>query len=89
MRELFIDDNLKRKLSKLSKKDKTLYIAVMRKIEEILSSEQIDHFKNLKKPLQRFKRVHITGSHILIFKYIKAEEKVIFYDLDHRDKIYR
>jgi len=56
MREFSIEEDLKKNLSKISKKDKILYNAIMKKIEEILTCEDVNHYKNLKKPLQDFKR---------------------------------
>ena len=88
MREFSIEDNLKKKLSKLSKKDTIMYSSVMKKFEEILTCKDINHYKNLKKPLQDFKRVHIKSSFVLIFKYIESDDKVVFFDLDHHDNIY-
>ena len=84
MHEFLIEDKLKRKLKKLFKKDNQLYNSVMNKIDEILNCTDLSHYKNLKKPMQRFKRVHI-GSFVLIFK---VQRKIIFYELEHHDKIY-
>jgi len=83
-----IEDKLKIKLRKLSKKDKKTYNSVMTKIEKIVSSQNIEHFKNLRKPLQGFKRVHITKRFVLVFKYLKSKDLVKFYELEHRDKVY-
>ena len=88
MREFSIEYNLKRKLSKLSNKDKIMYSSVMKKFEEILICDNVNHYKNLRKPLQDFKRVHIKSSFVLIFKYIESDDKVVFFDLDHHDNIY-
>ena len=89
MREFSIEEDLKKNLSKISKKDKILYNAIMKKIEEILTCEDVNHYKNLKKPLQDFKRVHVKSSFVLIFKYIESEDKVVFYRLKHHDDIYQ
>ncbi len=88
MREFLIEDDLKKMLSKISKKNKPLYESVMKKFEEILNCIDVNHYKNLRKPLQEFKRVHIRSSFVLIFKHIKSEDKIIFYKLDHHDNIY-
>jgi len=88
MRDFSIEENLKKKLSKLSKKDKVMYDAIMKKFEEIIACNDVNHYKNLRRPLQNFKRVHVKSSFVLIFKYIKSENKVIFYELDHHDNIY-
>ena len=88
MREFLIEEDLKKTLSKIFKKDKVLYNTIMKKIEEILTCEDVNHYKNLRKPLQDFKRVHIKSSFVLTFKYISSEDKVVFYKLGHHDDIY-
>ena len=84
-----MEEKLKKKLVKLSKKDKPIYSAVISKIKEIISSRFIEHYKNLRKPLNSFKRVHVMKSFVLIFKYVKSKNLVQFYDFDHHDKIYK
>ena len=84
-----IKPNLKRTLNKISKKDKTLYNRTIKKIQEIINSKNIDHYKNLKSPLQEYKRIHIIGPFVLIFKHIKEENKLIFSELNHHDYIYK
>ena len=79
-----IHSDLDESLKKLSKKDKVLFEHIMKKIEEICCSD-IDHYKNLKKPLQDYKRVHI-GHFVLLFK-VKGD-LIIFRYLEHHDKIY-
>lgn len=76
-------------MKKLFKRDRKTYDAVMSKIEEIVSSPDVEHYKSLKKPLQDMKRVHIGKSFVLVFRYIKSEDYVKFYDFDHHDKVYR
>lgn len=73
---------------KTSKKDKVMYEALMSKMDEILTCDDVNHYKNLKKPLQDFKRVHIKGPFVLLFKYIPSDDRIIFYDLDHHDVVY-
>ena len=89
MREFEIESNLRKTLSKLYRKEKRRYDLIMNKIEKILTSKNVDRYKNLRKPLQRFKRVHINSNFVLVFKYDKAQDLVIFYDFDHHDKIYK
>jgi mRNA-degrading endonuclease RelE of RelBE toxin-antitoxin system len=60
---------------------------VLKKIDEILHSEDLDHYKNLKHDLKEKKRVHV-GHFVLVFKWVKEENKVIFLDFDHHDNIY-
>ncbi len=88
MHNFSIDGGLERTLVKLYKKDIKTYKAVIEKIDEISNSADINHYKNLRKPLQHLKRVHVNGPFVLTFKYDASEDKVVFYDFDHHDKIY-
>lgn len=88
MRDFLTEEGLKKILAKLFKKDRSTYEALMGKIKEIVNCEKVNHYKNLRNPLQHLKRVHI-GSFVLTFKYLEAEDKVIFYDFDHHDNIYK
>lgn len=75
-------------LEKLLRKDKVLYEQVMKKIDEIINSGDVEHYKNLRYNLKEYKRVHI-GSFVLVFKFDKGFNLIIFEDLDHHDNIYR
>ena len=81
-------DHLKRVLHKLSRKDPESYKAVKNKIEEIVTSGQIDHYKPLRYDLKNKKRVHIRKSFVLTFEYIPSSDTVWFLDYDHHDNIY-
>ncbi len=85
MREYEYSDLLKRILNKLYKKDRTKYEAVMKKIEEVINSQDPDHYKNLRYNLKDSKRVHV-GPFVLVFRVVG--EKIYFDDFDHHDNIY-
>ena len=55
-----IKPHLKKVLEKLSKKDKNQYEQILKKIEEIINSDSIDHYKNLRHDMKDCKRVHIA-----------------------------
>ncbi|MBS3166060.1 addiction module toxin RelE [Candidatus Woesearchaeota archaeon] len=76
-------------MSKICKKDKVMYHALLNKMDEIVNCEDVNHYKNLRKHLEEYKRVHIKNSFVLLFKYIPSEDKVILWDLDHHDNVYR
>ncbi len=78
---------LQKKLQKLFRKDKSLYEQVLKKIEEIITGDDVEHYKNLKYDFSDMRRVH-CGHFVLAFKLIKQENKIIFVDLDHHDNIY-
>lgn len=88
MRNFAIEAKLQKIIEKVQKKDSVLYRAFQNKVEEILICEDVNHYKNLRKPLQHLKRVHVLGPFVLTFRYIPSEDKIIFYDLDHHDNIY-
>lgn len=83
-----IKPSLKDILKKLSKKDKKLYERILIKINEIINSYNIEAYKNLRHNLKDFKRVHL-GSFVLIFKFEKSSNKIIFENFGHHDKIYK
>ncbi|HLC32457.1 MAG TPA: addiction module toxin RelE [Candidatus Nanoarchaeia archaeon] len=87
MREFEIKPLLYKKLAKLSKKDKTSYEAVMKKIDEVVASLHIEHYKNLHHDMKDSQRVHI-GHFVLVFCYSPANDFVSFEDYDHHDNIY-
>jgi len=89
MHKFEIEERLHQNIKKLFKKDKKRYEIVWRKINEIINNSDIEHYKNLKFPMNKFKRVHIDKSFVLVFKYDKSNNMVNFYDLDHHDNIYR
>ena len=83
-----IKPHLKKVLEKLSKKDKNQYEQILKKIEEIINSDSIDHYKNLRHDMKDCKRVHI-GHFVLVFSFDVAQNLVSFEDYDHHDNIYK
>ncbi len=83
-----VSENLEKILNKLSKKDKDLYNQILKKIDEVIHSETIEHYKNLRYNMKDSKRVHI-GHFVLIFQYKKEENIILFDDFDHHDTIYK
>lgn len=88
MHEFSIEEDLEKILQKILKKDRSLYEQIMKKIEEIVNSSDIEHYKNLKYSMKNLKRVHI-GHFVLVFCFIREEDKVVFWDFDHHDIIYK
>ena len=83
-----IKPNLQKILNKLSKKDKQLYEQVLKKIEEIISAYDVEHYKNLRYNLKDSKRVHI-GHFVLVFSLDKTSNTLSFEDFNHHDVIYK
>ena len=88
MYEYEIKPSLQKILNKLSKKNKQLYEQVMKKINEVIKSPDVEHYKNLRYDLSDYKRVHI-GHFVLVFKFNKTENLIEFSDFDHHDVIYK
>ena len=84
---LDIKPELDEKFNKLIKKNKKQYDIIMKKVEEIL--ENPNHYKNLRTPLQNWKRVHIDNNFVLAFSVDENTKTVILEDYDHHDKIYK
>ncbi len=88
MHKYEIKSSLLKKLKKIKNKDKTSYNNILNKIKEIINSNDINHYKNLRKPLQDLKRVHINTHFVLLFKYNKKEKIIEFIDYAHHDEAY-
>ena len=83
-----IQQNLQKIMLKLYKKDKQTRERIIKKIKEIVNSENVEHYKNLRHDLSDFKRVQI-GEKVLVFKFDKKNKLISFEDFDHHDNIYR
>jgi len=83
-----VSENLEKILNKLSKKDKDMHNQILKKIDEVIHSEDVEHYKNLRYNMNDSKRVHI-GPFVLIFQYKKEENRILFDDFDHHDNIYK
>ena len=86
-----LSDKLKEDLAKFSERNKELAGQVNKKIKEIISSddETIEHYKNLRYGMADFKRVHVGKSFILLFRFFKKEQFVLFDSVKHHDEAYR
>ena len=84
---LEIADNVDKSFRKLAKKDKVTFSAINKKINEILTNPQ--HYKPLKAPMQNLRRVHISGSFVLIYKIIEETKTVKLIEFEHHDKAYK
>lgn len=79
--------NLDKTIEKLFKKDKSLYEQLLKKMDEIINSYTVEHYKNLRHDMKDSKRVHV-GSFVLIFQLDKKTNTILFDDFDHHDVIY-
>lgn len=81
--------DFKRQLKKV--KDKKSQENIKSKMSEIANTveDNPDHYKNLKKPMQKYKRAHVNNSFVLIFRIDEGNRKVIFFDYSHHDSSYK
>lgn len=91
MFEYSLEDSLKKKLFKLTKKDKILAQNFKKKLFEIIKKDKvsINTYKNLKSPLNEFKRIHLTDNYILLFRVDIENNFILFVDILHWDKAYK
>lgn len=87
MYHLYISETLEAKLEKLKRGEKEVFMAISKKVPEILDNPY--HFKPLRHDLKGIRRVHILRSFVLIFEIIESEKAVRLLDYDHHDKIYK
>ncbi|MGM5485436.1 MAG: type II toxin-antitoxin system RelE family toxin [Nanobdellota archaeon] len=83
-----ISDRLRKKLEKIGRKDKVLARNFYRKIQEVISRDgkSINMYKNLKSPMNEYKRIHLTDNYVLLFAVEK--DHIVFIDIRHRDDVY-
>lgn len=81
-----IKGKLDKKLQKISKTERTLYSAIVKKIEQIAENPHLG--KPLRKVLKGKRRVHI-GHFVLIYEINDKEHKLIFLDFAHHDEVYK
>ncbi|MFT4343301.1 MAG: hypothetical protein ACMXYE_00980 [Candidatus Woesearchaeota archaeon] len=60
---------------------------VQNKILEIRQSDDLNHYKNLKHDLKKYKRVHVNDSFIILF--FDENNIVHFVDYTHHDVAYK
>ena len=87
MYSLEIRPELDKKFSKLAKKNKKQFEIIKKKIKEIIKNPQ--HYKNLRKPLQNWKRVRIDKGFVLTFSVDEGKKIVTLEDYDHHNNIYK
>jgi len=88
MYNFLFSERLNEILGKVSKKNKSLYNQIIKKVEEIVNSADVEHYKNLRHDLKAYKRVQI-GHFVLVFRFDKTTNMIYFEDFDHHDNIYK
>ncbi|NOR85734.1 addiction module toxin RelE [archaeon] len=59
---------------------------ILKKRDEILNSNDLNHYKKLSQNLKKYKRVHVNNSYVILF--FGDDGTVYFVDYAHHDIIY-
>jgi YafQ family addiction module toxin component len=88
MYSIDVQPKFKKKVNKV--KNKKERSNIWNKMQEVANTLEINpnHYKNLHKPLQEYKRVHVNGSYVILFIVDKTNRKVTFHNYAHHDNIY-
>ena len=86
MYEYVLRKSVEKIFFKLAKKNPKQLEIIYSKIGEILLDPH--RYKNLRRPLQHLKRVHIDKSYVLVFSVDDSKKLVTIEDYDHHDRIY-
>ncbi|MEE8402340.1 MAG: hypothetical protein V3R93_01160 [Candidatus Hydrothermarchaeaceae archaeon] len=86
MYNLKVRERLDKNFTKLAKKNPGQLESINRKVLEILKNPH--RYKNLRAPLNDWKRVHIDRHFVLTFSIDEESKTVILEDYDHHDRIY-
>ncbi len=87
MYELKIKPELDKLFAKLAVRNPKQIGIINKKVDEIRADPT--RYKNLKAPLNSWKRVHIDKSFVLTFSVDDATHTVTLEDYDHHDRIYK
>ena len=84
---LKIKPDLEKTLKKLAKKNKRQVETILKKIDEVQANPH--RYKNIRAPLNGWKRVHVDKHFVLIFSVDEESKSVTLEDYDHHDNIYK
>jgi len=86
MYSLKIKPDLEKTLKKLTKNNKKQVEIILRKVDEVL--ENPHRYKNLRAPLNDWKRVHVDKHFVLTCSIDEESKSVTLEDYEHHDNIY-
>lgn len=91
MYEVVIRPELAPVFDNLKIKDPKAYQNIKKKIEQVSITLELNpnHCKNLRAPLQKYKRVHVNKSFVLVFQVDTENKLMIVYDYDQHKRIYK
>ena len=86
MYRLQVRPEVQKIVEKLAKKDKKQVEIIFSKVNEILQDPH--RYKNLRSPLNHWKRVHIDSHFVLLFSVDEKEKIVILEYYGHHNEVY-
>ena len=87
MYTLYYKPNIDKIFRNLAKKNPKQLEIISKKLEEIVQDPH--RYKNLRHPLNTWKRVHVDRHFVLTFSVDEDTKTVILEDYDHHNKIYK
>lgn len=84
MREVVYSIGFQKAIEKLNNSELKILV---KKVEEIRNAKDINHYKNLRGDLKKFKRAHINNCYVILF--FGTDNSVYFIDYSHHDNIYK
>ncbi len=87
MYSLSISPNLDKIFDKLAKRNPKQLEILFKKVDGVLQNPH--RYKNLRAPLNNWKRVHIDAHFVLTYSVDEVNKKVVLEDYGHHDKIYQ
>ncbi len=73
--------------AKMGRKDQYNLEKIYQKLEEVCANPE--QFKPLRAPMQNLRRVHVSGSFVIIYSVDREAHAVWVEDFEHHDKIYQ
>lgn len=91
MYSIEFDPEFKEELDDLGQVNPDDHDVIIRKIKDIAKALEwnSNHHKNLRKPLNKFKRVHVNDHFVLVFRVNQWNKTVCFIAYGHHDDIYK
>jgi YafQ family addiction module toxin component len=77
---------VEKQFHKMAKKNPRKLEMILSKIDEICINPH--HYKNLRKPLQHLKRVHVDSSFVIVYSVDENSKTITIEDHNHHDNIY-
>ncbi len=87
MYSIYVRPKVDKIFSKLEKKNPKQILIIHKKLNEIIKNPY--RYKNLRAPLDKWKRIHINNHFVLTFSIDEKNKIIILEDYEHHDNIYK